>query len=94
MAFSFGGAGSFVSSDQYSFLDMDTDALSAKGNGGVRQMHNYVDLNYNDKIPTPDDDHDYKGSNKISSDLTVEKLQQQREQELQKVVGGGGPRPY
>jgi hypothetical protein len=57
-------------------------------------MHNYVDLNYSDKIPTPDDDHDYKGSNKISGDLTVEKLQQQREQELQKVVGGGGPRPY
>jgi hypothetical protein len=86
MAFSFGGGGgsfgSIVSSDQYSFLDMDTDELSAKGNGGMRQMHNYVDLNYNDKIPTPNDDTDYKGSNKISSDLTVEKLQQQREQEL------------
>jgi len=99
MAFSFGGGGggsfgSIVSSDQYSFLDMDTDALSAKGNGGVRQMHHYVDLNYSDKIATPDDDIDYKGSNKISSDLTVEKLQQQREQELSKVVGGGGPRPY
>ena len=29
MAFSFGGGGGFVSSDQYSFLDMDSDALSA-----------------------------------------------------------------
>jgi hypothetical protein len=85
IAFSFGGGGSFgsiVSSDQYSFLDMDTDELSAKGNGGMRQMHHYVDLNYSDKISTPDDDVNYKGSNKISADLTVEKLQQQREQEL------------
>jgi len=86
MAFSFGGGGgsfgSIVSSDQYSFLDMDTDELSAKGNGGMRQMHHYVDLNYSDKISTPDDDVNYKGSNKISADLTVEKLQQQREQEL------------
>jgi hypothetical protein len=81
MAFSFGGGG-FVSSDQYSFLDMDSDSLSAKGNGGLRQMHNYVDLNYNDKISTPEDYVNYKGSNKISADVTVEKLQQQREQEL------------
>ena len=66
MAFALGGGGSYgVTSDSYSFLDMDSDSLSAKGNGGVRQMHNYVDLNYSDNITTPDDDHDYKGSNKI-----------------------------
>ena len=35
MAFSFGGGGfGSVVSDQYSFLDMDSDALSAKGDGG------------------------------------------------------------
>lgn len=90
MAFGFGGSsGSFggISSDQYSFLDMDSESLSAKGNGGIRQMHNYVDLNYSDSINTPDDDHDYKGSNKISGDLTVEQLQQQRELDLQKLTG-------
>ena len=90
-AYSFGGGGgssfSNIASDHYSFLDMDSDSLSAKGNGGVRQMHNYVDLNYSDKINTPEDDHDYKASNKISGDLTVEQLQQQREQELQKING-------
>jgi hypothetical protein len=83
MAFSFGGGGGCgVASDQFSFLDMDAEDLTAKGNGGMRQMHNYVPLSYVDTITTPKDDHDYK-NNKLSGDLTVEKLQQQREQELQ-----------
>ena len=89
MAFSFGDGGGFgdIVSDQYSFLDQGSDELEAKGSGGMRQMHNYVDLNYSDKITTAVDDHDYKGSNKISKELTVEQLQQQRESELQKLVG-------
>jgi hypothetical protein len=86
MAFAFGGSGS-VASDQYSFLDMDSDSLSAKGNGGIRQMHNYVDLNYSDNISTPQDEQDYKSAGKISGDLTVEQLLQQREQDLRKLTG-------
>jgi hypothetical protein len=86
MAFSFGGGFGSVVSDQYSFLDMDSDSLSAKGNGGMRQMHNYVDLNYSDSIPTPADDHDYKAS-KLPEGLTVEQLQQQRDQDIQKFGG-------
>ena len=49
MAFSFSGGSSSaygIMSDNYSFLDMNSDDLSAKGNGGVRQMHNYVHTNY------------------------------------------------
>jgi hypothetical protein len=59
---------------------MDSDSLSAKGNGGMRQMHNYVDLNSNGMmdIECPTDDFDYKKSNKIPEGLTVEQLQQQR----------------
>jgi len=88
MAFSFGGGGfSDIVSDSYSFLDQGSEELEAKGNGGMRQMHNYVDLNYSDNITTPADEHEYKGSNKISGDLTVEQLQQQRESELQKITG-------
>jgi hypothetical protein len=87
MAFSFGGGFGSVVSDQYSFLDMDSDALSAKGNGGVRQMHNYVDLNYSDQISTPADEHDYKSS-KLPEGLTVEQLQQQRNEELNTLSGG------
>ena len=89
MAFSLGGGGGFgsVVSDQYSFLDMDSDQLSAKGGGGIRQMHNYVDLNYSDQISTPQDETEYKNSGRISEGVTVEQLQQQREQELQKLTG-------
>jgi hypothetical protein len=81
MAFSLGG-GSIVS-DQYSFLDMDSEELNTKGNGGMRQMHNYVPLNYSDKISTPTDEHDYKeGRSAGNQEMTIEKLQQMREQEL------------
>lgn len=90
MAFSFGGG--CVQSDQYSFLDMDADSLSAKGNGGVRQMHNYVDFNFSDSINTPKDDFDYKTSNKISKDLTVEQLMQQRDSDIQKITGNNKPK--
>ncbi len=82
-AFSFGGGFGGITSDSYSFLDMDSEDLSAKGNGGIRQMHNYVDLNYADKINTPDDEAEYKkGANKLSDSVTIEQLQQQRESEI------------
>jgi hypothetical protein len=81
MAFSLGG-GSIVS-DQYSFLDMDSEELNTKGNGGMRQMHNYVPLNYSDTISTPTDEHDYKQSRSAGGqEMTIEKLQQMREQEI------------
>jgi len=90
MAFAFGGGGGFndIVSDHYSFLDQDNDSLKATGDGGMRQMHNYVDLNFVDNcnISTPADDHDYKAS-KMPEGLTVEKLQEQRNSELQKITG-------
>jgi hypothetical protein len=95
MAFSFGSGGfGDIVSDAYSFLDQGSEELQAKGNGGMRQMHNYVELNYSDKISTPDDDHDYKGSNKISGELTIEQLQQQRDSELQKITGNKPPMKF
>lgn len=45
MAYSLGGGSSSVVSDGYSFLDQSSDEMEAKGNGGMRQMHNYMDLN-------------------------------------------------
>jgi len=90
MAFAFGGGGGFndIISDHYSFLDQDNDSLKATGDGGMRQMHNYVDLNFVDNcnISTPADEHDYKAS-KMPEGLTVEKLQEQRNSELQKITG-------
>lgn len=87
LAFSLGGFGSGVVSDNYSFLDQNADELNAKGNGGLRQMHSYFGLQCSDKINTPKDDNDYKQS-KTSNNLTVEQLQQQREQELNTLSGG------
>jgi hypothetical protein len=90
-AFSFnsGGFGDVVS-DQYSFLDQNPEELEAKGNGGVRQMHNYVDLNYSQTITTPEDETDYKKS-KIPEELTIEKLQQQRASDLTNLTGNRPP---
>lgn len=86
MAFAFGSGGfSDITSDQYSFLDMDSEALKATGNGGMRQMHNYVDLNFNDQISTPADEAEYKKVAKIPEGLTVEQLQQQRDSDIQKI---------
>ena len=84
MAFSLGGGGGFggIASDNYSFLDMDSEELNTKGNGGLRQMHNYVPLNHADKISTPQDEFDYK-KGKAPEGMTIEKLQQQRDSELQ-----------
>lgn len=92
LAFSFGGgAFSDIKSDQFSFLDMEASSLEAKGDGGTRQMHNYVDLNYSDQISTPNDETEYKNSNRIPEGVTVEQLQQQRENDLRKVSGGRPP---
>ena len=57
-AFGFNDQGfSGVVSDNYSFLDQNSDELSAKGNGGLRQLYNYATINHNDKIETPPDDY-------------------------------------
>ena len=91
MAFAFnsGGFGDIVS-DQYSFLDMDANSLTAEGDGGLRQMHNYVDLNMSNTqtFNCPQDEQDYKKSNKLPENVTIENLQQQREMELKKLSSG------
>lgn len=43
----FGGFCSGIVSDYFSFLDQDDNEMSAKGNGGLRQMHNYARPNEN-----------------------------------------------
>ena len=92
MAFSFSGGGfGDVVSDSYSFLDQNPEDLQAKGNGGARQMHNYVDLNYSSTISTPADEVDYKSANKMPADMTIEKLQEQINNELQQLTGNKRP---
>ena len=96
MAFSFGGGFSDIVSDQYSFLDQAPEDLEAKGNGGMRQMHNYVDLNFADNfsMTTPADEHEYKGANRISEDKSkdlLSNIQAQREADLKNLTGNRPP---
>ena len=61
-------------SDTYSFLDMSSEELSAKGSGGFRQMHNFAKLNQNNTIETPTEDYE---PNRVKS-VDISKLQEQR----------------
>jgi hypothetical protein len=80
----FGGFGAGVVSDSYSFLDQSDTELSVKGDGGLRQMHNYVTLNdsMNLSMKLPTDDYDYNGDKLKEGELSVEALQRRREEEL------------
>ena len=81
----FGGGG--IVSDNYSFLDQDDSELSVKGNGGLRQMHNYVTLNdsMNLTMKLPQDDHNYKSDKMKEGEMSVEALQRRREEELSNI---------
>ena len=81
-AFAFNGnlgclGGNFgVSSDSYSYLDMNADDLSAKGSGGLRQLHNYVNIDHSNsvQIETPPDNY---APDKVN-ESEMQKYQQQR----------------
>ena len=99
MAFSFGGGFGDVVSDQYSFLDQAPEDLEAKGNGGMRQMHNYVDLNYADNVTlqTPTDEQEYKKVNKLGEDKSkdlMSQIQAQREADLKNITGNKPPMSF
>jgi hypothetical protein len=105
MAFSFGGGGGCgVASDQFSFLDMDAEDLTAKGNGGMRQMHNYVDLNtaFNGQISQHGNQEDFnttiRGSKKMAENDSnqemenrMKRMQEEREADMQRITGNRPP---
>ena len=78
MAFQLGSFNYGVSSDQYSFLDQNADDLSAKGNGGMRQIHHYSSIGSSDCIETPPDNYQ---PDKIG-EVSLEKIQNERENNL------------
>lgn len=86
-SFSGFGGGSVVS-DNYSFLDQSDTELSVKGNGGIRQMHNYVSLNDSMNMSTmnlPTDDFNYKTDKIKEGEMSVEALQRRRDEELSNI---------
>ena len=80
----FGGFGGGIVSDHFSFLDQSDTEMSVKGEGGVRQMHNYVSLNesMNLSMKLPQDETEYKTDKLKDGETSVEALQRKREQDL------------
>jgi hypothetical protein len=76
-AFELGG-NSGVASDHFSFLDQTSEELSAKGDGGMRQNHHYAGVDFMGTIETPDDTYEPD----TIGDVSMDKLQQQRNQEI------------
>lgn len=110
MAFSLGGGGGFgdIVSDQYSFLDQNEEDLKATGNGGMRQMHNYVDLNtaFNGEISNQGQGNDgsnttIRGTHKMNEDSSnqqmearLKKMQEDRDADIRKITGNRPPMSY
>jgi len=78
-AYSFTGELGTGMSDSYSFLDQGAEELKAKGNGGMRQMHNFVSLNHKDNIETPPDTYE---PDKVGT-VDLNKIQEQRNRDIQ-----------
>ena len=70
-----------IVSEQYTFYNMSSDELSAKGRGGMRQMYNYMPATHDSlaAIPTPPDTY---RPDKVASNITVDVLQQKRTQDI------------
>jgi len=104
MAFSLGGGD--IVSDQYSFLDQDPEELEAKGNGGMRQMHNYVDLHtaFSGQLSEPinnDTNTTIRGTTKKSDDSAnqemenrMKRMKEERDADIQKLTGNRPPMSY
>ena len=77
----FGGGG--IVSDNYSFLDQSDTDLGVKGDGGLRQMHNYVTLHESNmfSINCPEGSDPSTGKLK-EGETSIEALQRRRNEEL------------
>ena len=106
-AFSFGGGFSNIVSDQYSFLDQAPEELEAKGNGGMRQMHNYVDLNtafsgqISDHSSKETTNTTIRGAQKMGDDASnqvmedrIKKMKEERDADLRKLTGNKPPMSF
>jgi len=86
MAFSIGNSnGTNIVSEQFTFYSMTPEELSSKGKGGGRQMHNYVSAASETLfIQTPPDTY---RPDKLSNSVTIDTIQSQRSEEMNKIVG-------
>ena len=89
--FSLGGSKD-IQSEAFTFFNASPDELSAKGNGVSRSLYNYVPANGNiPSIETPPDN--YK-PNKISEDVTVDKIQNERNTDINSTMRQFNQTPF
>lgn len=69
-----------IMSDNYSFLDQSSDELSAKGSGGMRQIHNYVSVNEDMVIETPHEN--YKPNTINNNGMSMDELKALRDKDV------------
>lgn len=110
MAFTLAGGafGGSIVSDQYSFLDQSPDELTAEGNGGMRQMHNYVDLNtaFSGKVSGHGGTNEefnttIRGAKKMGEDAAnqqmeerMKRMQEERDADIKAITGNRPPMSY
>ncbi len=81
--------GMSILSEPYTLYSLTSDELSAKGMGGRRSLYNYVSAEQEVlTIQTPPDTY---SPDKLSGEVTVDVLQQQRMNEIQRSAGANGP---
>ena len=104
MAFSLGGGD--IVSDNYSFLDQAPEDLEAKGNGGMRQMHNYMDLQtaFSGQLSEPlssEQNTTIRGAKKMGEDdanqqmeSRMKRMQEERDADIKNLTGNRPPLSY
>ena len=76
----YSSGGPNIISEKFTSYDMTPDELSAKGKGSSRKLYNYVSTQQDTLfIETPPDDY---RPDKLSGDVTIDTLQQQRIDEI------------
>ena len=83
-AFSLSNMSSGIASDNFSFLNMSSDELLAKGSGGTRQMFHYETINNSQCIETPPDS--YVPSKIGNENVTLSNIQEKREREINDLI--------
>tara|TARA_Y100000992_G_scaffold229591_1_gene160919 strand:+ start:3015 stop:3614 length:600 start_codon:yes stop_codon:yes gene_type:complete len=83
VSYEFNNGSSFtnVMSEKFTYYNLTDEELSAKGNGGRRNMHNYVLAN--DDILTINTPADTYKPDKVDKGLTIDSLKNDRDQILQ-----------
>jgi hypothetical protein len=77
---SLSSGGVSIYSEPYTLYGLTPEELSAKGNGGRRQMYNYVSAN--DEVISINTPPDTYTPDKVEGDITIDNLQQKRMDEV------------